>query len=58
MVKSDLKKSISKNGESPWKNFLIDMSNFVLERYLCYEYWALCYEVFLMCYVSRPSQEI
>ncbi len=60
MVKSDLtKKSIpfksySENSESPSKKFLINMSIFVLQRYLCYEYWAMCYEVFLMCYVSRP----
>ncbi len=60
MVKSDLKKNIpfksySKNSESPSKKFVINVSIFVLERYLCYEYWAMCYEVFLMCYVSRPK---
>ncbi len=59
MVKSDLKKRIrfkshSKNSESPSKNFLINMFIFVLQRYLCYEYWAMCYEVFLICYVRRP----
>jgi hypothetical protein len=31
------------------------MSIFVLQRHLCYEYWAMCYEVFLMCDVSRPD---
>ena len=60
MEKSDLtKKSIpfksySKNSESPSKKFLINMSIFVLQRYLCYEYWAMCYEVFLMCYNRSP----
>ncbi len=59
IVKSDSKKSppfksYSKNSESPSKKFLINTSIFVLQRYLCYEYWAMCYEVFLMCYVSRP----
>jgi hypothetical protein len=59
MVKSDLKKSISfksysENSESPSKEFLINMSIFVLQRHLYYEYWAICYEVYLLCYVSRP----
>ncbi len=31
-----------------------NMSNFVLQRYLCYEYWAMCYQAYLMCYVRRP----
>ena len=60
MVKSVLKKSppfksYSKNSELPSKKFLIKMSIFVLQRYLCYEFWAMCYEVFFMCYVSRPK---
>ncbi len=59
MVKSDLKKSIpfksySKNSEWPSKKFVINMPIFVLERYLCYKYWAMCYEVFLMCYNRSP----
>ena len=59
MVKSDLKKSIpfksySKNSESRSREFLINMSIFVLQRYLCYEYWAMCYEVYLMCYNRSP----
>ena len=59
MAKLDLKKSrpfksYSKNSEWPSRKFLIKMSVFVLQRYVCYEYWAICYEVFLMCYVSRP----
>ncbi len=59
MVKSDLKKiipfkSYSENSESRSREFLINMSIFVLQRYLCYEYRAMCYEVYLMCYVSRP----
>jgi hypothetical protein len=58
MVKSDLKKTItfkcySKNSESPSKKILINMTIFVLQRYLFYEYWAMCHEVFRMCYVSR-----
>ena len=52
MVKSDLKKSLpfknySKNSEWPSRKFLIKMAIFVLQRYVCYEYWAMCYEVFL-----------
>ena len=31
------------------------MSIFVLQRYVCYEYWAMCYEVFLMCYNRNPK---
>ena len=59
MVKSVLKKSLpfksySTNSEWPSKKFLIKMSIFVLQRYVCYKYWAMCYEVVLMCYVSRP----
>ena len=59
MIKSDLKKiipfkSYSENSESRSKEFLINMSIFVLQRYLCYEYWAMCYEVFLMCYNRSP----
>jgi hypothetical protein len=59
MIKSVLKKSLpfksyTKNSEWPSKKFLIKMSIFVLQRYVCNEYWAMCYEVFLMCYVSRP----
>ena len=62
MVKSDLKKSLpfksySKNSEWPSRKFLIKMTIFVLQRYVCYEYWAMCYEVFLMCYVSRPFKQ-
>jgi hypothetical protein len=30
------------------------MSTFVLQRYLCYEFWAMCYEVFFMCYNRNP----
>ena len=63
MVKSDLKKiipfkSYSENSESRSKEFFKNMSIFVLQRYLCYEYWAMCYEVYLMCYVSRPIKRI
>jgi hypothetical protein len=63
MVKSVLKKSpsyksYSKNSEWSSKKFLIKMSIFVLQRYLCYEYWAMCYEVFFMCYVNRPNISI
>ena len=59
MVKSVLEKSLpfksySKNSELPSKKFLIKMSIFVLQRYLCYEYWAMCYEVFFMCYNRNP----
>ena len=59
MVKSDLKKSTpfksySENSESRSKEFFKNMSIFVLQRYLCYEYWAMCYEVFLMCYNRSP----
>ncbi len=57
MVKSDFKKIIPfKNSESPSKKFLINISIFVLQRYLCYKYWAMCFEVFLMCY-NRSSKE-
>ena len=31
------------------------MPIFVLQRYLCYEYWAMCYEVYLMCYNRSQS---
>ena len=59
MIKSVLKKSLpfksySKNSELPSKKILIKMSTFVLQRYLCYKYWAMCYEVFLMCYNRSP----
>ena len=59
MIKSVFKKSLpfksySKNSELPSKKFLIKMSIFVLQRYLCYKYWAMCYEVFLMCYNRSP----
>jgi hypothetical protein len=59
MVKSVLKKSLpfksfSKNSEWPSKKFLIKMSIFVLQRYLCYEFWAMCYKVLLMCYNRNP----
>jgi hypothetical protein len=33
------------------------MSTFVLQRYLCYKYWALGYEVFLMCYNRSPKKK-
>ena len=60
MVKSDFKKSIPfksyrKNSEPPSKKFLINISIFVLQRYLCYEFWAICYKVFLMCYNKNKS---
>jgi hypothetical protein len=59
MVKSVLKKSppfksYSKNSEWPSKKFLIKMSIFVLQRYLCYDFWAMCYKVVLMCYNRNP----
>ncbi len=31
------------------------MAIFVLQRYVCYKYWAMCYEVFLMCYNRNPN---
>ncbi len=55
MKKSLPFKNYSKNSELPSKKFSIKMSIFVLQRYLCYEYWAMCYKVVLMCYVSRPK---
>ena len=60
MVKSILKKSLpfksySKKSEWPSRKFLIKMPIFVLQRYVCYEYWAMCYEVFLMCYNRNPN---
>ena len=60
MIKSVFKKSLpfksySKNSELPSKKILIKMSTFVLQRYLCYKYWAMCYEVFLMCYNRSPK---
>ena len=55
LIKSLPFKSYSKNSELPSKKFLIKMSIFLLQRYLCYEFWAMCYEVFFMCYVSRPK---
>ncbi len=60
MVKSDFKKSIpfksySKNSELPSKKFFINMSIFVLQRYLRNEFWVICYEVFLMCYNKNKS---
>ena len=60
MVKSDLKKSLpfksyTKNSEWPSRKFLIKMAIFVLQSYVCYEYWAMCYEVFLVCYIRRPN---
>jgi hypothetical protein len=63
MVTSVLKKSLpfpnySKNIERPSKKFLIKMSIFVLQRYLCYKYWAMCYEVVLMCYNRNPFIQI
>ena len=59
MVKSVLKKSLlfksySKNSEFPSKKFLIKMSVFVLQRYVCYEFWAMCYEAFFKCYNRNP----
>jgi hypothetical protein len=47
-------KSYSKNSELPSEKILIKVSIFVLQRYVCYEFWAMSYEVFFMCYISRP----
>jgi hypothetical protein len=63
MVKSVLEKSLpfqsySKNSEWSSKKFLIKMSIFVLQRYLCYEYWAMCFEVFLMYYNLNPNPQM
>ena len=52
--KTGLSKYYSKKSESPSKKFPIKMSIFVLQRYLCNEYWAMCYEVYLMCYNRSP----
>ena len=48
MVKSVLEKSLpfksySKNSELPSKKFLIKMSIFVSQSFVCDKYWALCF---------------
>ena len=31
------------------------MTIFVLQMYVCYEYWAMYYEVFLVYYIRNPK---